>query len=153
VRDKRLPLDVPQAGVRCSGALPTPPGWRGGPRADRADARASSALAMRVSRHTVLRILLSPQVTPPCVLRMLGVDDFALPKRHRFTTILIDAETRERIEVLPKRSDDAPWIGFAHRGVERACQDGSSAYTEAIPPCPAGCGAGRRPLAHLAHPR
>ncbi|MEV5493786.1 hypothetical protein AB0M50_00135 [Nonomuraea fuscirosea] len=34
---------------------------------------------------------------------MPGVDDFALKRRHRDATILTDAETSERIDVLPGR--------------------------------------------------
>jgi transposase len=40
------------------------------------------------------------------VLRVLSVDDFAL-HRHRCATVLIDAETGERVDVLPGRGADA----------------------------------------------
>lgn len=64
---------------------------------------------------------------------MLGVDDFALRKRHRYATILIDAETRERTGVLPGRGADVleDWLR-GHPGAEVVCRDGSSAYAEAI---------------------
>ena len=101
--------------------------------AGRAGARLSRALACAISRSTTLRMLMRQVVPPPRVPRVLGIDDFALKRRHRYATVLIDAETGERIDVLPDRTTRtlAAWLR-EHPGVEYVCRDGSASYGEAI---------------------
>ncbi len=98
--------------------------------AGRAGARLSHALACAISRSTALRLLMRQALPSPWVL---DVDDFALKRRHRYATVLIDAETGERIDVLPGRTAQAlaAWLR-EHPGVEAVCRDGSGCYGEAI---------------------
>lgn len=64
---------------------------------------------------------------------MIGVDDFALCRRHRYATIITDAETGRRVEVLPhrKRATLESWLR-EQSGVEVVCRDGSATYAEAV---------------------
>ena len=101
--------------------------------AGRASARLLPALGIGVSRHTALRVLL--RVTLPAleVPRVLGIDDFALRRGLVYATILIDAETGRRVDVLEGRTADvvADWLR-GHPGVEVVTRDGSAAYGEAV---------------------
>ena len=62
---------------------------------------------------------------------MLGVDDFALRKRHTYGTILVDLERRQPVALLPERTAKtvAQWLQ-AHPGVEVIARDRSSACAE-----------------------
>ncbi|MFJ9460819.1 ISL3 family transposase [Kitasatospora sp. NPDC101447] len=99
----------------------------------RAAARLAPALAVPLSYATALRVLRRIPAPVVQVPRVIGVDDFALRRRHRYATVIINAETGERIDVLPDREAATLEVWLReHPGAEVVCRDGSATYAEAI---------------------
>jgi hypothetical protein len=81
----------------------------------------------------MLGVLIALPTPCPATPAVIGVDDFALRKRQRYATVMINAETGERIDVLlgPEAEPLRAWL-HEHPGVQVVCRDGSGAYAEAI---------------------
>ena len=89
--------------------------------------------AIATTPTTLLRHLMQlPTPLAPAV-RILGVDDFAWKKRHRYGTLLVDLQRRKIVEVLADRESATleRWLRV-HPEVEVVSRDRGKEYTKAV---------------------
>jgi transposase len=98
-----------------------------------AGARLLLTVHQTLSRTTLLNCLMRIPEPSAAIPRVLGLDEFALLKGHRYATIMIDAESGERIDVLPDRRMPTvtAWLR-QHPQVRIVCRDGAAGYAQAV---------------------
>lgn len=97
-----------------------------------AGARLLSVLHQALSWACVLNCLMRIALPARPVPHVVGIDEFALRRGHRYATILVDATTGERIDVLPDRRTETvtAWLQ-AHPGIHVVCRDGAGGFAQA----------------------
>lgn len=100
--------------------------------AARPGARLAGRLGLPVAKDTLLRIVRAAPEPEAGPVRVVAVDDFALRKREKYATIVVDLETRRPIEVLEGRESRpvAEWLA-SHPEIGIVCRDRARGYAEA----------------------
>lgn len=100
----------------------------------RAGARLACKLGLLASRPTLLRGFRNRLHRSACsTVRVLGIDEWAWKKGHRYGTMLCDLEQRRVVDLLPNRSTEtvAAWLR-QHPSVEIVSRDRAGAFADAI---------------------
>jgi transposase len=97
-----------------------------------AGARLASRMAITTSPDTLLRRVKGLRKEPAEPPRVVGIDDWAWRKGHRYGTIVVDLERSDVIDLLPDRDAEsvAAWLKV-HPGVEVISRDRSASYAQA----------------------
>jgi transposase len=101
----------------------------------RLGARLAQSLAMPLSGKTLIRHLLTNAKGPKAVAppHVIGLDEWAWRRGHRYGTLIVDLERRRLCELLPDRNaaSTATWL-CAHPTIKIGARDRSGLYAEAL---------------------
>ena len=89
-------------------------------------------LLLPVSNDTLLRVVRRRAVTPCDPLIVVGIDDWAFRRNHRYGTIVCDLQRRRIVALLPNRETATvqAWL-CGHPGIKIISRDRGGGYGEA----------------------
>jgi len=88
---------------------------------------------MSGSRDTILRLVRKAEPSQPKEPKVIGLDDWAWKRGHRYGTLICDLISRKPIDLLPDRTAEtvSAWLQ-ARPSIDIVSRDGSSEYAKAI---------------------
>ena len=90
-------------------------------------------LMLPVSKDTLLRVVRRRGVEPKDPLRVVGIDDWAFRRNHRYGTIVCNLERRRVVALLPDREQATTRAWLTERPeIEFVARDRGGGYGEAI---------------------
>ncbi len=90
-------------------------------------------LMLPVSRDTLLRVVRRRRQSRPDPLSVIGIDDFAWRRNHRYGTLVCDLERRQIVTLLPDRepATSAAWLE-ERPSIGIVARDRGGGYGEAV---------------------